>query len=88
MNTKADREKISSLDRPALQNYQLERLNQLLRDILPQNQFYARKLSDQKLPLKRISDLANIPFTTKQELVGDDLQGGCLIYTAPSPLDS
>ena len=76
MNTEADREKISSLDRPALQNYQLDRLNQLLRDILPQNQFYARKLSDQKLPLKRISDLANLPFTTKQELVGDDLQGG------------
>ena len=76
MNTKADREKISSLDRPALQNYQLDRLNQLLRDILPQNQFYARKLSEQKLPLKRIGDLANIPFTTKQELVGDDLQGG------------
>ena len=76
MNTEADREKISSLDRPALQNYQLDRLNQLLRDILPQNQFYARKLSGQKLPFEGIGDLANIPFTTKHELVGDDLQGG------------
>ena len=76
MNTEADREKISSLDRPALQNYQLDRLNQLLRDILPQNQFYARKLSGQKLPFEGIGDLANIPFTTKHELVGDDLKGG------------
>ena len=76
MNTEADREKISSLDRPALQNYQLDRLNQLLRDILPQNQFYACKLSGQKLPFEGIGDLANIPFTTKHELVGDDLQGG------------
>ena len=76
MNTEADRKKISSLDRPALQNYQLDRLNQLLRNILPQNQFYARKLSGQKLPFEGIGDLANIPFTTKHELVGDDLQGG------------
>ena len=76
MNTEADREKISSLDRPALQNYQLDRLNQLLREILPHNQFYARKLSGQKLPLKGIGDLASIPFTTKNELVGDDPQGG------------
>lgn len=83
MNTEADREKIRSLDRPALQNYQLDRLNQLLRDILPQNKFYARKLSGQKLPLERIDDLANIPFTHKAELVGDDLQGGAANRTFP-----
>ena len=75
METEADREKIRSLDRPALEVYQLERLNQLLREVLPQNKFYAKKLSGLKIPIERISDLSKLPFTSKEELVGDDPHG-------------
>jgi len=80
MKPAADREKIRSLDRPALEVYQLERLNQLLREVLPQNKFYAKKLSGLKSPIERISDLSKLPFTSKEELVGDDPHGciaGC-----------
>ena len=75
MNMEADREKIRSLNRPALQDYQLVRLNQLLQKVLPENQFYARKLSGINRPLKRIGDLAEFPLTTKKELVVDNPHG-------------
>ena len=45
MKPAADREKIRSLDRPSLEVYQFERLNQLLRNVLPLNQFYMEESS-------------------------------------------
>ncbi len=75
MTPHADREKIRSLSRPALEVYQLERLNHLLEEVLPQNEFYTKKLSGLKLPIEQIANLSNLPFTTKDELVGDDPHG-------------
>ena len=47
----------------------------MLRHVLPQNQFYAKKLSGLTIPIEQISDFTKIPFTTKEELVGDAPDG-------------
>ena len=54
----------------SIRNSQLERLNQLLGEILPANRFYRRKLGRLSLPLTW-ERFHSIPFTTKTELVSD-----------------
>jgi phenylacetate-CoA ligase len=54
------------LDRPALTRLQGERLAALLAALLPANRFYTTKLAGLDT-----SDLARLPFTTKEELVAD-----------------
>ncbi|MCA9271309.1 MAG: AMP-binding protein [Planctomycetales bacterium] len=66
-----ERRGLERLDRPALAELQLARLNALLAEILPHNQFYAAKFGQVKLPLKSLSDLASLPLTTKAELAAD-----------------
>jgi phenylacetate-CoA ligase len=53
-----------------LRAYQLARLNELLRQILPSNRFYARKLGAIAAPIEW-DTFHGWPFTTKTELVGD-----------------
>ena len=57
------------LDREALREHQLERLNALLVAIMPHNRFYAEKLRHVELPLQSLDELANLPFTYKDELL-------------------
>ncbi len=74
--TQEDRRRFESLDARALEQHQLWRLNALLREILPQNRFYAEKLSmvtpealaDPAGPLRSIDDVNGLPFTFKDEL--------------------
>ena len=66
--TEDQRRKFEGLDRDALQKHQLASLNRLLDKVLPQNEFYARKLSDCKIPLKDLDELASWPTTIKEEL--------------------
>lgn len=54
-------------DRARLSEFQLGKLNELLRAIVPANRFYAEKLT--RSELQRLNDLEELPFTTKQELV-------------------
>ncbi len=71
------RRKFESLDDTALEAHQLARLNALLREILPQNRFYAEKLSritpamlaDPQGPLRSLDEVTELPFTFKDELV-------------------
>ncbi|PQO47883.1 phenylacetate--CoA ligase family protein [Blastopirellula marina] len=58
-----------------LAGFQLSRLNQLLSEILPQNAFYAEKLSGVKPPLESLEELAKLPFTFKDELIGSHESG-------------
>ena len=51
---------------------QLDRLNALLGAILPHNRFYARKLGTLTLPIGW-DDFSTLPFTTKPELIADQL---------------
>lgn len=57
------------LDRDALREHQLERLNALLAAVLPHNRFYAEKLGHIELPLRSFDDLRSLPYTFKDELV-------------------
>lgn len=58
-----------SLDPAALDAHQLGRLNALLDRILPENRFYADKLAGVSRPLRSLEDLAQLPFTFKEELL-------------------
>lgn len=62
------------LDRAALTRLQEARLRSLLKDILPQNRFYADKLSRAGLSaddLQTLEDWQRLPFTSKPELLQD-----------------
>lgn len=62
------------LPRPALEKHQFERLETLLREVLPGNRFYAQKLTRAgvaSLRLENLADWKSIPFTTKAELSAD-----------------
>src|SRR5262249_48318639 len=58
-------------DRPALIQHQQQRLRSLLREILPDNRFYARKLTESGCVLTAVESLSQLPFTTKAELAAD-----------------
>ena len=68
-STFEERRHFETLDRAALEQRQLQRLNELLSQILPTNVFYARKFSGRSLPLASLDHLAELPSTTKEELV-------------------
>ena len=65
--------RLETADRSRIEAHQLERLQEGLRRILPDNRFYRRKLSQENeiISIERLSDLARLPFTTKRELVAD-----------------
>jgi phenylacetate-CoA ligase len=60
---------IQNWDRTRLEQSQCERLNELISVVLPDNQFYAKKL-DGFSPLESIDEISALPFTSKQELSG------------------
>jgi phenylacetate-CoA ligase len=66
----AERRQLEDLSGESLARWQLDRLSDLLRKILPHNRFYSAKLAGIDLPLKTLADLDNLPFTHKDELVG------------------
>ncbi len=59
------------MDRGTLEAMQFQRLNALLDQILPQNGFYARKLSGSRRPVRSMEEFRQWPFTTKEELIGE-----------------
>jgi phenylacetate-CoA ligase len=65
-----ERRRLESLDPAALEEHQIARLNALLDKILPANPFYADKLADIRRPLRSLDDLAELPFTFKEDLLG------------------
>jgi phenylacetate-CoA ligase len=73
--TPTQRRQFQLRPRADLERYQLERLNALLDQILPANEFYAQKLARVKRPIESLTDLATLPFTFKEELVGAGCQG-------------
>jgi phenylacetate-CoA ligase len=75
-STFAQRYRLQQATSDILAAHQLDRLNQLLHDILPQNQFYAQKLGASSLSLKSLNNLADLPYTFKQELIGDEARQG------------
>ena len=70
------RRQLQSLDPAELDQHQLDRLNELLAKILPDNAFYAAKLANVRLPLASLDELADLPFTFKDELLSTPGAGG------------
>jgi phenylacetate-CoA ligase len=56
------------LDRDALEQLQLEKLNRLLAEVHANNAFYQRKLAGCPKQLESLTELAALPQTTKDEL--------------------
>lgn len=79
------RREIEAYDAARLSAHQLERLNRLLATILPENRFYAEKLSDCSVPLPSLDALFEMPFTSKDELVS--AQSGDFAANLTFPID-
>jgi phenylacetate-CoA ligase len=63
-----DRRRVLQLDRVALAQLQLEKLNRLLSEVLAHNALYQRKLNGCPTQLESLDQLAELPQTTKEEL--------------------
>lgn len=70
--------------RQALNSLKLNRLNQLLADILPANRFYADRFAGQSTALSSLEELAGLPFTTKADLVDGFGPAGMANQTWPT----
>lgn len=70
LTSPAERRRLESLDRSALEAHQLARLNALLTQILPANRFYATQLAGLKPPLRSFAELEALPYTSKEQLLG------------------
>ena len=68
-NDVASRRLLQRLPRLQLVERQLVRLNSLLRQILPDNRFYANKLAEHPPQLASLDEWSQYPFTVKDELI-------------------
>jgi phenylacetate-CoA ligase len=59
-----------TLNRASLRALQLQRLQELIREILPRNAFYARKFGSNR-QLESWDDFRGLPLTTKQDVAED-----------------
>jgi phenylacetate-CoA ligase len=66
--TPEERRLLQGLSRFEIADYQLVRLNELMRKILPSNAFYGQKLANIPREFTSHEQLADLPFTTKEEL--------------------
>jgi phenylacetate-CoA ligase len=65
--------------RSEIEQHQLQRLNHLLAEILPANNFYHEKFGAHDLQLNDLSELAAFPFTTKHELISDNSESNSVV---------
>jgi phenylacetate-CoA ligase len=65
------RRRCEAMSPDELATHQLTRLNELLAQILPVNEFYARKFAGRPPQLRSLDELRELPLTTKEELVVD-----------------
>jgi phenylacetate-CoA ligase len=70
---------LQSATRSEIEQHQLQRLNHLLAEILPTNNFYHEKFGAHDLQLNDLSELAALPFTTKHELISDNSESNSVV---------
>ena len=73
--TNDQRRALEKLSPEDLTEHQLTRLNQLLETILPENSFYRGHLKEIEFPLRSLDQLAELPFTFKDQLVDENNTG-------------
>ncbi len=69
------------MDAESLRSYQLNRLNQLLVEILPGNQFYSGRFEDSGFgtatpQLESLNRVCELPYTHKSDLIDDESPAG------------
>ncbi|MEQ1830873.1 MAG: phenylacetate--CoA ligase family protein [Pirellula sp.] len=77
------RSQLQCLDRPSLELYQLDRLNQLLAQVIPHNSYYQSKFGQSSLQLKSLSDWGNFPTSQKADWLGSETSGLAKHHTYP-----
>ncbi|MAT68506.1 MAG: CoF synthetase [Planctomycetaceae bacterium] len=65
------RRRYEALDRAALADVQLSKLNDMLTALRPVNRLYSQKLANVRLPLESLDELTDLPLTSKDELLVD-----------------
>lgn len=78
-----ERRAFEQLSNELLRQHQLQRLNLLLDQILPANQFYRSKYDCDSLSLESLAKLKELPLTTKQDLVDSNEAGFAANLTFP-----
>ena len=71
----AERRRLELLEPAALERHQLSRLNALLDRILPVNRYYAERLGGIARPIATLDQLAELPYTYKEGLLGSKKPG-------------
>lgn len=64
---------LESASRDQIEAHQLERFRSGLARILPHNQFYQEKYASTSPTINSLEDFSRLPFTTKRELVADQI---------------
>ena len=65
---------MTALSRKALEEHQVKRLREMLQQVLETNEFYRKKLlKNGALKIDALEQMKELPFTTKSELVQDQL---------------
>lgn len=85
--SRTTRDRLLGLDSQALADYQVERLNRMLSEILPVNRFYQQKFGGQRPVIRSLEELSQLPYTFKDELVAND-QHQSLVANLTYPLPS
>ena len=75
ITNRTERQRLWHLNRSAITELQLSRLNRLLESIVPTNSFYREKIGKQAPTIQSLDDLTQLPVTTKQELIEASEQG-------------
>ena len=70
---------LQSATRSEIEQHQLQRLNHLLAEILPANDFYHNKFDADDLQLNDLSELADLPCTTKHELISNNSESNSAV---------
>ncbi len=73
--TVEERRRRERMDRATLEQFQVQRLNNLLATVLPDNRFYADKLAACSKPIRSLEEIRNWPFTFKEELATANRDG-------------
>lgn len=70
------RKRLRTAPEESLADLQLQKLNALLRTVLPANRFYRDKFGRDGIQLASLAELAGLPFTFKSELMSGDHRHG------------
>ena len=79
----SSRQALQRLDRAELERHQVDKLNRLLAEVIPQNAFYQNKFGTKTLQVSSLDEWAQLPCSQKSEWLGTDPSGIACHHTYP-----